>query len=92
MSNTNNMVDHPNHYQSTSGLEAIDVIQAMTEDLSGIEAFDTGNALKYLMRWHRKNGVQDLQKAIWYIQHLIKHEEAEIAKFNEERLKSQGAN
>ena len=66
-------VEHPNHYQSETGLEAIDVIEAFTFDLTGVEAFDTGNALKYLCRWNKKNGVEDLKKAQWYINHLIKH-------------------
>lgn len=68
---TDPMVNHPSHYQSASGLEAIDVIAAMTDGLNGIEACDTGNALKYLMRWKKKNGIQDLEKAQFYIAHLI---------------------
>lgn len=71
------MVNHPSHYQS-NGLEAIDVIEAMTDGLNGIEACDTGNALKYLMRWKKKNGLQDLRKAVWYIQHLINHLEKSV--------------
>lgn len=67
------MVSHPKHYQSKSGLEVIDVIEAFTEELQGIEAVDTANAIKYICRWKDKNGVQDLEKAIWYIQHLIDH-------------------
>lgn len=70
---TDVMVSHPSHYQSESGLEVIDVIEAFTSDLKGIEAVDTGNALKYLCRWKHKNGVQDLEKAMWYIQNLINH-------------------
>lgn len=65
------MVDHPSHYGGS--IEAIDAIAAATAGLTGVEAFDTGNALKYLWRWKRKNGVEDLNKAVWYIQHLIKH-------------------
>ena len=65
------MVSHPDHYQSESGLEVIDVIKAFTADLKGIEATDTGNIIKYACRWKRKNGVQDLEKIIWYAQHLI---------------------
>ena len=67
------MVSHPSHYQSANGLEVINVIEAFTEGLEGIEAVDTGNAIKYICRWKDKNGVQDLKKAIWYIQHLIDH-------------------
>lgn len=67
------MVSHPAHYQSETGLEVIDVIEAFTFDLKGIEATDTGNILKYMCRWKNKNGVQDLEKARWYLEHLIDH-------------------
>lgn len=70
---TDKMVSHPSHYQSKSGLEVIDVIAAFTEGLEGIKAVDTGNAIKYICRWKDKNGIQDLEKAMWYIQHLIDH-------------------
>lgn len=73
----NKMVDHPDHYQSTAGLEVIDAIEAFTHDLYGIEAFDTGNVIKYICRWKKKNGIQDLKKAMWYLQHLIEHIEKE---------------
>ena len=65
------MVNHPDHYISSKGLEVIDVIEAFTEDLSGISAVCTGNAIKYICRWSHKNGVEDLKKARWYITHLI---------------------
>lgn len=71
------MVNHPNHYQSKNGLEVIDVIEAFTEDLEGIEAFDCGNALKYITRWKKKNGIEDLKKAVFYINHLIEKLESE---------------
>lgn len=48
------MVSHPDHYQSETGLEVIDVIEAFTFDLKGIEATDTGNILKYACRWKKK--------------------------------------
>lgn len=68
-------VDHPDHYQSETGLEAWDVIEAFTSDLKGIEAFDTGNVLKYMCRWKSKNGLEDLKKAARYLKHLIDHVE-----------------
>lgn len=67
------MVSHPSHYQSTKGIEVIDVIEAFTENLIGIEAVDTGNIIKYACRWKEKNGVQDIKKIIWYATHLINH-------------------
>jgi hypothetical protein len=65
------MVSHPPHYQSGTGLEVIDVIKAFTADLIGIEATDTGNIIKYICRWKHKNGLEDLKKARWYLDHLI---------------------
>lgn len=69
------MVEHPSHYISETGLETIDVIEAFTFDLKGIEATDTGNIIKYICRWKQKNGLQDLKKAMWYLNHLINHVE-----------------
>lgn len=67
----NNMVDHPNHYQTKSGIETIDVMKAFTEDLKGAEAVDTSQVLKYICRWKQKNGLEDLKKAQWYLNDLI---------------------
>lgn len=69
MSNDN--VNHPEHYQTPNGLETIDVIEAFTSDLMGIEAVCTGNILKYMCRWKKKNGLEDLKKARWYLEKLI---------------------
>lgn len=71
------MVAHPPHYQSETGLEVIDVVKAFTSDLKGIEATDTGNIIKYICRWKRKNGIEDLNKAKWYLDHLINEVEKE---------------
>ena len=62
-----NNVDHPSHYQSGNGVEVIDVIDAFTD----VVAFDLGNVLKYVCRWKNKNGVEDLKKAKWYLEHAI---------------------
>lgn len=67
------LVSHPKHYQSETGLEVIDVIESFTSHLKGIEATDTGNIIKYACRWSKKNGIQDLEKTLWYTQHLIDH-------------------
>ena len=73
------MVSHPKHY-IRGGMETIDVITAFTEGLEGIEAYDTGAILKYICRWQQKGGVQDLEKAMWYTQHLIDHVRAEAGR------------
>lgn len=70
-------VNHPRHYQANNGMEVIDIIEAFTAELKGVEATDTGNVIKYILRWPHKNGVEDLKKARWYIDHLINHIEKE---------------
>lgn len=70
-------VNHPSHYQTKHGLETIQVIEAFTAGLEGIEAFDTANVIKYICRWKKKNGLQDLKKAQWYLTNLINHVEKE---------------
>ena len=66
-------VNHPIHYQTKTGLETIDVIEAFTEDMEGMEAVCTANVLKYICRWKKKNGLEDLKKAAWYLTRLINH-------------------
>lgn len=82
------MVSHPDHYQSEKGIELIDVIEAFTADLTGIEAIDTGHIIRYGCRWMNKNGIQDLEKLMWYCQHLIDHlRKKEIKETLENRIK-----
>lgn len=53
-------VNHPKHYtQHPSGIECIEITRHM--------GFNLGNAIKYVWRADLKNGVEDLEKAIWYI-------------------------
>lgn len=67
-------VNHPSHY-TAGNIECIDAIQEAVKGLEGDEAFFTGNILKYMWRWKRKNGVEDLKKARFYIDRLIKQTE-----------------
>ena len=62
-------VNSPSHYQGK--VECIDCIESAAAGLNGIEAFCTGNAIKYLYRWKKKNGIEDLKKAKWYIDKII---------------------
>lgn len=55
------------HYQGTS-MQPFDVIDAFGLD------FYEGSAIKYLLRWRKKNGVEDLEKAKHYIEILIEKE------------------
>ena len=64
------MVNSPPHYNS-GNIECIDAIQ---ESMSS-EAFRgylKGNIQKYIWRYENKKGVEDLKKAQWYLNKLIK--------------------
>ena len=77
--NSESRVAHPAHYQTSNGLETIDVMEAFTEDMTGYEAVCTSNVLKYICRWKKKNGLEDLKKAEWYLKRLIEHIESSEA-------------
>lgn len=64
-------VNHPSHY-TAGGIECIEALKAATTRLTGIEAVCTANAIKYLWRWKDKNGTEDIRKAIWYCERLLK--------------------
>lgn len=69
-------VNHPSHYRSASGHEAIDVIEAWNL------GFNLGNALKYISRCGLKEmgniekEIEDLEKAKWYIERQLKLKQA----------------
>jgi hypothetical protein len=67
-------VDHPNHYLGTRKFEPIDVINDWELN------FQTGNAVKYISRAGRKDDsktIEDLKKAVWYLEWEIKNLESE---------------
>ena len=69
---TREAVNHPAHYNQ-GGIECIDALASCLKGLDGVEAFCTGNSIKYLWRWKAKNGIEDLNKAQWYLDWLIKY-------------------
>ena len=64
-------VNNPVHYNH-SGIECIEAIEAMTENMSGATAPHAANVLKYLWRHEYKNGLEDIRKAKWYLDRLEK--------------------
>lgn len=75
----NDVVNHPNHY-AQGDIECIDALKAATVGKRGIEAVCVANVIKYLWRYEEKNGLEDVKKAKWYIERLIK--EVEINETN----------
>jgi hypothetical protein len=72
------VVNHPSHYADGS-IECIDAMESMMagSDLPDHDAYLWGNVFKYIWRWHKKAGVQDLKKARWYLDRLIENREVE---------------
>ena len=55
---------NPNHYKQGS-IEVIDYI--LDQKFNYME----GNVIKYVSRYKKKNGLEDLKKAQWYLQKLM---------------------
>jgi hypothetical protein len=65
----------PSHYAFDEGvIECIDYIESHAFD------FVEGNVIKYVTRYQHKNGTEDLKKARWYLDRLIKRSEEWDAK------------
>ena len=69
--NIPDMVNHPQHY-TQGGIECIDALKAATVGKRGIEAVCVANVIKYLWRYEKKNGIEDIRKAKFYIERLLK--------------------
>lgn len=68
-------VAHPPHYLGhQSGIECIQVVEHMN--------FNLGNVMKYCWRCDKKNGIEDLRKAAWYLDREIKRREREQAEID----------
>ena len=71
--NNDNIIS-PNHYTSGKGFEVFDVQEAFIHELKGMSASYWCNIVKYILRFQRKNGVEDLKKAKYYLEKLIEEE------------------
>lgn len=60
------MVNNPQHYKLSNGMEAIDIIEALLTE-EEFRGYLKGNDLKYMIREpHKGNSEQDVAKSIWY--------------------------
>ena len=71
----NDNIIRPNHYASDKGFEVFDVQEAFIHELKGMSASYWCNIVKYILRFQKKNGVEDLKKAKYYLEKLIEEEE-----------------
>ena len=66
---TPDMVNSPPHY-TQGGIECIDAMQSAF-GATELEAYCKIAAFKYIWRCERKNGNEDIRKAIWYLQKYL---------------------
>lgn len=69
---SSDVVNHPSHYE-TGRFECIDVMLE-TQGVEAVKNFCICNAFKYLYRHNKKNGVEDIKKAIWYLNKFVELE------------------
>lgn len=67
-------ITSPNHYVTDKGFEVFDVQEAFIHELKGMAASYWCNVVKYILRFQKKNGVEDLKKARYYLDKLIEEE------------------
>lgn len=65
------MVNHPAHYGGK--IECIDAMESAVEGMPADEAICAANVIKYVWRYREKNGMQDLEKAGWYLSRLMRN-------------------
>lgn len=66
-------VNHPSHY-TFGKIEVMDYIEDKLSDVE-CEGYFVGNIIKYVSRFRKKNGIEDLKKAQWYLNRLISNME-----------------
>jgi len=77
-----NELINPDYYKLDNGLEVIDIIESWGLD------YKLGNVLKYLLRCVRKgNMLEDLKKAMWYLQRYI--EKNEVVKTKKSKISTE---
>ena len=72
-------VNHPAHY-NTGKYESIDVM-VETQGVTAVKNFCICNAFKYIYRHRFKNGVEDIKKAIWYLNKYVELNELTTDEF-----------
>lgn len=76
--NQHDPVNKPNHYMlfPEKDIEVRDLMEVLADQLdeecySGMLVSDYIQMMQYLLRWHRKNGIEDLEKSQWYLSRII---------------------
>ena len=81
-------VNHPGHYAGK--IECIDyILDKLTAE--GFTEYCVGNVIKYISRWRKKDGIQDLKKALVYLGWAIEGAERENCEAHESKAEASEA-
>lgn len=82
----NDVVNHPSHY-TQGGIECIDAMESAfgADELS---VYCKIAAFKYIWRCEHKNGLEDVKKAIWYLDKYLELKDGEPHDAERENIKT----
>ena len=64
------LINEPPHYISDNGIECFDAMVA-SQGVYAVISFCECNVFKYIWRYRKKNGLEDLKKAQWYLNKAV---------------------
>lgn len=71
-SSSSSPATNPSYYK-VGEFDTIAYIESLVSTMTPFESIHVFNIIKYVSRFNRKNGVEDLEKAQWYLQRLIQN-------------------
>lgn len=88
-------MSYENRYNGDGKVTAADAMESMlagdAEDVSYIETYWQASALKYIWRYSRKNGIQDIEKAIQCLEYLKREREKRCTPTHAHKIPSESA-
>lgn len=69
------IINTPEHYH-LGGIDAISILESKFGTIMS-KGFFLGNVIKYVLRYQHKGGIEDLEKARFYLDALIKNEKGQ---------------
>lgn len=72
------IINKPEHYH-LGGIDAIEILETKFGPIMS-KGFFLGNVIKYVLRYQQKGGIEDLEKAKFYLDALIRNERGQSYK------------
>lgn len=95
MGQTVDFIHNPPHYAGDGKIDCMRAMESMlagdADDVSYIETYWQASALKYIWRYSRKNGIQDIDKAIQCLEYLKREREKRCVRAPLSKIPSESA-